>query len=254
MKPELDIQISDFEQETAERYTRIAADYSADWRGQIDEQQLTIIRRFEELIGPTPRIILDAGCGSGKHAVYFAGDGYRVIGLDLSPGMLRQAVENSNRRGVTIEPVIGNIRFPSLPAQGIDGVWSSAALVHLPPTARKDTVEQFYRVLNPGGVIYIGVQNLLTPKHIKRVGESYFCRLGYDENNKFYRRFKTVTEIAADLPLVDRLKLGYAFLDDRHWFYPTRTELFESLRQAGFAVIESNHCLARRLSIFAIKE
>lgn len=254
MKPELDTQISDFEQETAERYTRIAADYSADWRGQIDEPQLKTVRRFEELIGPAPRIILDAGCGTGKHSVCFVADGYRVIGIDLSPGMLQQAVENSNRRGVTIDPVIGNIRFPSLSTRGIDGVWSSAALVHLPPTARQETVEQFYRVLNRRGVIYIGVQNLLTPKHIKRVGESYFCRLGYDENNQFYRRFKTLTEIAADLPLADRLKLGYAFLDDRHWFYPTRTELFESLRQAGFSVIESNHRLARRLSIFAIKE
>lgn len=254
MTPEINVPIPSLERQTTDRYTAIAPSYSADWRGRIDEPQLKTVRRFEELIGPAPRIILDAGCGTGKHSVCFAADGYRVIGSDLSTGMLQQAVENSRCRGVIFEPVIANIRFPSLPTGGIDGVWSSASLVHLPPAARKETLGQFYRVLNHGGVIYLGVQNLLTPKHIKRVGESYFCHLGYDESNKFYRRFKTPTEIAAGLSLVDRLKLGYAFLDDRHWFYPTMMELFELLGQAGFSVIESNHCLARRLSIFGIKE
>ena len=40
---------------------------------------------------PARARILDLGCGTGRHAVALAQRGFRVVGLDLSRGMLRQA-------------------------------------------------------------------------------------------------------------------------------------------------------------------
>ena len=38
--------------------------------------------------GVTGRDVLEIGCGTGRHTLRLAGQGNRVIGLDLSPGML----------------------------------------------------------------------------------------------------------------------------------------------------------------------
>lgn len=37
----------------------------------------------------TPGSLLDLGCGTGRHVVHFAGRGFGVIGVDLSPHMLQ---------------------------------------------------------------------------------------------------------------------------------------------------------------------
>lgn len=47
--------------------------------------------------------LLDVGCGAGRHAVEFAARGYRVTGVDFSPGMLREARALAERRGVTVD-------------------------------------------------------------------------------------------------------------------------------------------------------
>lgn len=242
------------ERQTARRYTEIAPAYRADWRGQLDKQQLRVMRKFEALIGSPPKTILDAGCGTGKHSAYFTSQGYRVIGVDLSLGMLQQAIENSPLQEAPINPIIANMRLLSIKDQTVDGVWSVASIVHLPLEAKAATIQQFHRVLKPEGVLHLGVQNLFTPKHLKRLGQSYLCRLGYDDNNEFYLDRKSLTEILTGPSLLDRLKLGYAFLDDRHWFYPTKFSLLKLLRETGFSIIESNHPFSRRLSFFAVKQ
>lgn len=37
--------------------------------------------------------VLDVGCGAGRHALYLQGQGYEVVGLDVSPGPLAVAEE-----------------------------------------------------------------------------------------------------------------------------------------------------------------
>ena len=42
----------------------------------------------EELILPPKSLILDIGCGTGRHSIELAGRGYQVTGVDVSLGML----------------------------------------------------------------------------------------------------------------------------------------------------------------------
>lgn len=58
-----------------------------------------ILRRwFVEL--PAEGMILDIGCGTGRCTIPLAKKGRRIIGTDLSIGMLRKAVEKSEREGL----------------------------------------------------------------------------------------------------------------------------------------------------------
>ncbi len=47
--------------------------------------------------------ILDVGCGTGRHGVGLAGLGFRVTGVDLSPGMLDVARRRAERANVDVE-------------------------------------------------------------------------------------------------------------------------------------------------------
>jgi SAM-dependent methyltransferase len=47
--------------------------------------------------------ILDVGCGVGRHAIEFARNGYRVIGVDISSGMLNEARRRAAQAGVEVE-------------------------------------------------------------------------------------------------------------------------------------------------------
>jgi len=47
--------------------------------------------------------LLDLGCGTGRHAVELARRGYRMVGVDLSRGMLRQAQAAARAAEVSVD-------------------------------------------------------------------------------------------------------------------------------------------------------
>jgi 2-polyprenyl-3-methyl-5-hydroxy-6-metoxy-1,4-benzoquinol methylase len=54
--------------------------------------------------------ILDLGCGTGGHDLLLAQQGYQVMGVDLSEGMIRQAIQKSQAAGLAAEYRLGDIR------------------------------------------------------------------------------------------------------------------------------------------------
>ncbi|MBN2227901.1 MAG: class I SAM-dependent methyltransferase [candidate division Zixibacteria bacterium] len=58
---------------------------------------------IKELALPKESTILDVGCGTGRHTVALAKAGYKMIGVDLSEGMLARAHHRAEEAGVEIE-------------------------------------------------------------------------------------------------------------------------------------------------------
>lgn len=230
-----------FVEETIRRYDEIAREYANDWRGQLDVADLVAPVKFEKLIGLPPCKILDAGCGTGKHSVYFAKHGYEVYGLDKSSGMLKEAVKNSV--GLRINFVMGDIRTLNFPNDFFDGVWTVATIAHLLPSDKRKFIQEAHRVLKPNGILYIGTHNLFSIKHLTRLAKFYLSHLMWS-NDCLIARIKTV---------ISWTKTGYLFLDNRHWFYPTKSSILKMLRETGFVVLESNSGVSKRLSIYARK-
>ncbi|MBI2855303.1 MAG: class I SAM-dependent methyltransferase [Chloroflexi bacterium] len=99
-------------------------------------------------------LILDAGSGTGLVGEALGAFGYvRVVGIDLSPGMLEQA----GRKGVYRElhqMTLGEaLDFPS---DSFDGVVSIGVLTtgHAPPSS----LDELIRVTRPGGIIVFSMR------------------------------------------------------------------------------------------------
>jgi SAM-dependent methyltransferase len=65
----------------------------------IGRPQGEIIRLAEE--GEIPGTVLDAGCGTGENALFLAGRGHEVTGIDAAGTAIRKAKEKSRERRVS---------------------------------------------------------------------------------------------------------------------------------------------------------
>jgi cyclopropane fatty-acyl-phospholipid synthase-like methyltransferase len=72
-------------------------DGKAPW--DIGGPQATFAAVADRVIGP----VLDAGCGTGEHALFFAARGHRVTGIDFVEEAIRRARAKAAERGLAIE-------------------------------------------------------------------------------------------------------------------------------------------------------
>jgi cyclopropane fatty-acyl-phospholipid synthase-like methyltransferase len=72
-------------------------DGKAPW--DIGKPQRTFTTVADRVIGP----ILDAGCGTGEHALFFAARGHRVVGIDFVEEAIRRARAKAAKRGLATE-------------------------------------------------------------------------------------------------------------------------------------------------------
>ncbi len=103
---------------------------------------------------------LDLGTGVGRVAIRIAGRLTRIVGADLAPGMLERARRNARAAGVgNLDPA--RLRSDKLPFR--DGAFDLVAclglLEHLPPSVRRATLAECARVLSPGGLLAVALNN-----------------------------------------------------------------------------------------------
>ncbi len=60
-------------------------------------------RVFVEVADRVTGTVLDAGCGTGENALFFAGRGHDVLGIDFLEGPIQEALRKAQERGLTAE-------------------------------------------------------------------------------------------------------------------------------------------------------
>lgn len=103
-----------------------------------------------ETVGSDSRV-LDTGCGTGFLARLLAADGHRVVGQDVSPGMLQVAAERAADEGLAIEWSVGSAGEP--PSGPFDAVVLRNVLWTLPDPG--EALQALRSVLRPGGLVLI---------------------------------------------------------------------------------------------------
>jgi SAM-dependent methyltransferase len=88
--------------------------------------------------------VLDAGCGNGSYLTGLRDRGHRgrVVGLDLSPGMLAAVT-------VPVPLVVGDVQALPVPDDAVDVALVPHVLHHVPD--RQQAAAELRRVVRPGG-------------------------------------------------------------------------------------------------------
>jgi SAM-dependent methyltransferase len=99
--------------------------------------------------------ILDAGCGTGDNALYFAGRGQKVTGIDFLEAPIARARQKAAERGLSVTfLVMDALALKDLP-ELFDHVIDSGLLHVFSDDHRKRYVEGLATVVKPGGRLYL---------------------------------------------------------------------------------------------------
>jgi ubiquinone/menaquinone biosynthesis C-methylase UbiE len=112
-------------------------------------------------------LLLDAGCGKGAYSEHFKDKGHKVIGVDISINSLKLA-QKIHRIYIYINSTLENLPIKE---SSIDKILCNDVLEHI--LDYKQVLEEFKRILKPGGeiILYIPTNH--------RFSFDWFVSLGY---------------------------------------------------------------------------
>lgn len=119
-----------------------------------------IMDRIMTYIHPPPgALFLDAGCGTGDHAIRIARRGFCCVGIDISREALRRARHGINECGLgsRISLVCGALEEAPFGDEVFDAIHCRGVLMHIPEWEK--ALDHLCRVLKPGGKIVIMENN-----------------------------------------------------------------------------------------------
>jgi cyclopropane fatty-acyl-phospholipid synthase-like methyltransferase len=95
---------------------------------------------------------IDLGCGAGNYAIYLAGQGFDVTGVDSSKTAIQIATENAHKQGIKcrfiVADLIGDLQEVK---ETFDFAYDWELLHHIFPEDRETYVQHVHSILNPGG-------------------------------------------------------------------------------------------------------
>ena len=111
-----------------------------------DGQGMDVLDRF---LGPLPESarVLDAGCGQGTPVLRRSSESATAVGVDFSRAQLELATENAP--GASL--VQGDMTALPVRDDAFDAITAYHSLIHVPTDEHRTVVDEFARVLRPGG-------------------------------------------------------------------------------------------------------
>lgn len=176
---------------TKEYYDEFAAWYEKErhhgYHAMLDALELDVLRPY---VGG--RDVLEVGAGTGLIMNGLLGTANKVVGVDISQGMLGKAAD----RG--LEVVQGSATDLPFKDQQFDLVYSFKVLAHVP--AIQQALAEMTRVLRPGGVLVAEFYNRWSVRKVAKVigGPGKISEGGRE--NEVFTRWDSQTSILGYLP------------------------------------------------------
>jgi SAM-dependent methyltransferase len=115
-------------------------------------------RPQKALLGIADRIagsVLDAGCGTGENALYFAGRGCTVTGIDFLEEPITRSIRKATERGLPATFLVKDALKLVTWTERFDNVMDSGLFHVFSDEDRRRYVEGLATVLKPGGKLFL---------------------------------------------------------------------------------------------------
>jgi cyclopropane fatty-acyl-phospholipid synthase-like methyltransferase len=99
--------------------------------------------------------VLDIGCGTGEHTLFFAAEGHEVWGIDSAPLAIRKAQEKAAERGLTVHFLVMDALDLARLARKFDTATDSGLFHTLSDEDRPVFEDSLAAVLSPGGKYFM---------------------------------------------------------------------------------------------------
>ncbi|HLG78318.1 MAG TPA: class I SAM-dependent methyltransferase [Ktedonobacteraceae bacterium] len=112
---------------------------------------------FVDLVqaGKIQGTVLDVGCGTGEHALYFAQRGHDTWGVDISPLAIKKAREKALARGLNVTFQVADALALQELGKTFETVTDSGLLHNFSDEERVVFVNGLKSVLKPGGSYFL---------------------------------------------------------------------------------------------------
>jgi ubiquinone/menaquinone biosynthesis C-methylase UbiE len=184
-------------------YDEIAAQFAQE-HAMMEPAVLASGERFLACARPAGPL-LELGCGAGRDLAWFTAQGTRMVGADLSMGMLAEARLRCSAPLCQME--MGQLGFRS---NAFAGLWCNAALLHLSRASAPAALAEMQRVLLPEGLLFLSLQE----------GEGEAWETRPDRPERLFTRYRTgeLTALLADAGFsILAIHLDQAY--DRTWIH-----------------------------------
>ena len=204
-------------------FSKVADSWAARYTNDMSFQSYNFIVRREhvlQLFDKRQGRYLDAGCGSGDFIPALLERGGEVFAIDVAAQMISQAKArfcalDSTQRLHLFQTDVTNLDFPE---NYFDAIIAVGLIEYL--SIDEPVLEEFYRVLKPGGILILTVPNLVSPfmafdtlmSHVKRFIQyvSAWIR-GHDLAPAFIHRHFFPWKLDRQLRQIGFHKLDYAY-------------------------------------------
>lgn len=123
-----------------------------------------------------PQIVLDIACGTGDSSIALAQAGVpKVLGLDISEGMLKIAEQKVEQLSYDIQFQLGDAQNIPFEGESIDAVMIAFGVRNF--ENREECLQEIRRVLKPGGLLLILELSVPQSKLLRFFYKLYFLHI-----------------------------------------------------------------------------
>lgn len=153
----------------------------------VDEPDPRLGEFYREFLSPG-MVVLDMGCGSGRHALFLAEKGIETYGVDVSKKALEMLEQEANKRELNVDLKHSDMKEMPYNSGYFDAVVCIHVLTHGTIKEIKSYLKEALRILKKDGLFFLIVASLDYMDFARRNGtitleENTFVNLGLPDED-----------------------------------------------------------------------